>query len=105
MDYEGKPIKFIPFDTPGQEDYDRLRPLSYSDTDVLLVCFSLVSHASFENVRAKWFPEVRHHCPNVPIILVGTQLDLREDKVSISSTFYIQIFRINVLLAAFSTYM
>lgn len=47
------------FDTAGQEDYDRLRPLSYPQTDVFLVCFSVTSPASFENVREKWFPEVR----------------------------------------------
>lgn len=47
----------------GQEDYDRLRPLSYPQTDVFLVCFSVVSPASFENVKEKWVPEVRHHCP------------------------------------------
>ena len=67
------------FDTAGQEDYDRLRPLSYPQTDVFLVCFSVTSPASFENVREKWFPEVHHHCPGVPCLIVGTQIDLRED--------------------------
>ncbi|KAJ3083773.1 Rho GTPase [Quaeritorhiza haematococci] len=71
------------FDTAGQEDYDRLRPLSYPQTDVFLVCFSVVNPASFENVREKWFPEVRHHCPGVPCLLVGTQVDLRDDPASI----------------------
>lgn len=69
------------FDTAGQEDYDRLRPLSYLETDVFLVCFSVVLPASFENVEEKWFPEVHHHCPGVPCIIVGTQIDLRDDPV------------------------
>ena len=64
---------------PGQEDYDRLRPLSYPQTDVFLVCFSVTSPASFENVKEKWFPEVHHHCPGVPCLIVGTQVDLRDD--------------------------
>jgi small GTP-binding protein len=63
----------------GQEDYDRLRPLSYPSTDVFLVCFSVALPASFENVTQKWIPEVHHHCPGVPCLIVGTQTDLRDD--------------------------
>jgi Ras-related C3 botulinum toxin substrate 1 len=76
----GKPINLNLWDTAGQEDYDRLRPLSYPHSDVFLVCYSIVSPASFENIRNKWYPEVKHHCPDVPIILVGTKSDLRGDQ-------------------------
>ena len=68
------------FDTAGQEDYDRLRPLSYPQTDVFLVCFSVVAPASFENVKEKWVPEIKHHCPKTPFLLVGTQVDRRDDQ-------------------------
>lgn len=50
---DGKTISLGLWDTAGQEDYDRLRPLSYPQTDVFLICFSLVSPPSYENVRTK----------------------------------------------------
>lgn len=80
---DNKPINLGLWDTAGQGDYDRLRPLSYPQTDVFLLCYSITSPASFENVKAKWHPEIQHHCPNVPFIVVGTKLDLREDKATI----------------------
>jgi len=76
---DGKTISLGLWDTAGQEDYDRLRPLSYPQTDVFLICFSLVSPPSFENVRTKWWPEIAHHAPSTSLVLVGTKLDLRED--------------------------
>jgi small GTP-binding protein len=75
----GISVILAPWDTVGEDQYDRLRPLSYPQTDVFLICFSIVNPYSFENVRTKWYPEIRYHCPNTPIILVGTKLDLRKD--------------------------
>ncbi|POI22304.1 hypothetical protein CIB84_013949 [Bambusicola thoracicus] len=73
-------VELALWDTAGQEDYDRLRPLSYPDTDVILMCFSIDSPDSLENIPEKWTPEVKHFCPNVPIILVGNKKDLRNDE-------------------------
>ena len=75
----GKFVSLNLWDTAGQEDYDRLRPLSYPQTDVFLACFSVVSPSSFEHIHHKWYPEILHHCPGVPIILVGNKTDLREE--------------------------
>lgn len=74
-----KPINLSLWDTAGQEEYDRLRPLSYPQTDVFLLCFSVVSPTSYENARAKWYPEIMHYCPTAPFVLVGAKADLRED--------------------------
>ncbi|GFR84210.1 Ras-related and estrogen-regulated growth inhibitor-like protein [Elysia marginata] len=74
---EGKPYNVGFWDTAGQEDYDRLRPLSYPQTDVFLICFALDSRDSLSNVREKWIHELKHYCPDVPIMLVGCKKDLR----------------------------
>eukprot|EP01111_Echinosteliopsis_oligospora_P006130 TRINITY_DN20162_c0_g1_i1.p1 TRINITY_DN20162_c0_g1~~TRINITY_DN20162_c0_g1_i1.p1 ORF type:complete len:193 (+),score=37.38 TRINITY_DN20162_c0_g1_i1:74-652(+) len=78
-----KNIELGLWDTAGQEEYDRLRPLSYANAQVFLICFSLVNPVSFENVSAKWYPEVMHFCPDVPQILVGTKVDARNDSALI----------------------
>lgn len=58
-----------------------MRTLCYSNSDVFLLCFSVTCHTSFENVTSKWLPEIRRHClQNIPIILVGTQSDLRSNE-------------------------
>ena len=56
-----------------------MRPLSYPDTNVFLLCFSLVEHSSFVNAKVKWHTEISKHCPSAHVILVGTKLDLRND--------------------------
>jgi len=76
---DGLPVNIGFWDTAGQEDYDRLRPLSYPATNVFLVCFSLISRPSFDNIASKWKPELAHHRPFAPIVLVGCKADLRND--------------------------
>lgn len=79
---DGKTVDLRLWDTCGDENA-RLRPLAYPDTDVLLVAFSLDNSISLEQVGTKWIPEVTHHCPGVPLILVGTKLDLRDDPATV----------------------
>ena len=64
----------------GQEDYPRLRPLSYPSTDVFVVCFDVASRSSFQSVSETWVPEVRHYVPSAAVLLLGTKTDLRSAK-------------------------
>ncbi|XP_028817984.1 ras homolog family member Ub [Denticeps clupeoides] len=76
---DGTPVRLQLCDTAGQDEFDKLRHFCYTRTDVLLLCFSVVSPASFQNVWEKWVPEIRRRCPLTPFLLVGTQCDLRQD--------------------------
>lgn len=80
-----KKINFSSFflDTAGQEEYARLRTLSYPETDVFIICFSVVAPDSYHNVKQKWAPEVQHHCPTAAKLLVGTKIDLRDNHTTI----------------------
>ncbi|KAK9484307.1 P-loop containing nucleoside triphosphate hydrolase protein [Lipomyces starkeyi] len=76
----GKMLTLDLWDTAGQEDYDRLRPIAYTDVAVVLLAFSVDMPVSLENVYDKWWPEVMHYCPfGTPMILVGLKTDLRRD--------------------------
>ena len=67
------------WDTAGQEEFDRLRALSYEDTHVLMLCFSVDSPDSFENVGSKWIAEINENCPGVRVCLTALKCDLRKD--------------------------
>jgi Rho family, other len=102
VNFEGKLVELALWDTAGQEEYDRLRPLSYPESDVILIVFSIDFPVSLANVQDKvrsffnislpwccswirshsfyqWYPEVAHFCEGTPLILVATKTDLRRD--------------------------
>eukprot|EP00056_Hartaetosiga_gracilis_P016426 m.4991 g.4991 ORF g.4991 m.4991 type:complete len:191 (+) comp4090_c0_seq1:181-753(+) len=79
MVVDGAKFSLNMWDTSGQSDYDRLRPLSYPNTDIFVVCFAVNNKASLKNVVYKWVPEIKHHCPHVPFVLVGTKVDTRQN--------------------------
>ncbi|KAL5007523.1 hypothetical protein ScPMuIL_016329 [Solemya velum] len=78
-------IQMSIWDTSGDTGYDRVRPLSYTDADLVVICFSVADPDSMANVVTKWFPEVREYCPVQPVLLVGCKTDLRNDMETIST--------------------
>lgn len=72
---DGHVIDLRIWDNSGSDEYCKLRPLSYPQVDVFLVCFSLKCPASFENVATKWIPEIKTHVGKVPLVLVGCKRD------------------------------
>lgn len=76
------PVKVELADTAGQDFLDPLRRLCYPDSDVFLLCFSVIKPDTFVAVREKWAPIFRK--THKPIVLIGTQSDLRSDSAVIS---------------------
>ncbi|KZZ95649.1 Small GTPase superfamily, Rho type [Ascosphaera apis ARSEF 7405] len=67
------------WDTAGQEEFDRLRALSYDNTEAIMLCYSVDSPESLENIEYKWITEIADHCPAAKIVLVALKCDLREE--------------------------
>jgi len=78
--FESRSISLGLWDTAGQSDFEKLRPISYKEADVFLLFFSVVNPTSAENIKDKWIAEVKQHCPNIPYFLIGTQTDQRENQ-------------------------
>jgi len=79
IEVDGKHVELALWDTAGQEEHDRLRPLSYPNSNVILICFAINSPDSLYHVQQKWISEVRRFCPDPPAILVGCKKELRND--------------------------
>uniref|UniRef100_A0A1I7SWK3 Ras-like GTP-binding protein Rho1 n=2 Tax=Bursaphelenchus xylophilus TaxID=6326 RepID=A0A1I7SWK3_BURXY len=75
----GKPDMITVSDTAGEEDFSSMRPLSYPDADVFLVCYSVENTDSLKHIQEKWVPEIRHFCPNTPIVIIGNKKDIRDE--------------------------
>ncbi|XP_022254435.1 rho-related GTP-binding protein RhoN-like isoform X2 [Limulus polyphemus] len=78
-------INYTVWDTSGASAYGTVRPLAYKDASVFLLCFSIVDPESLNNTAARWHPEIRQHCAEVPVILCGCQCDLRNDLDTVTS--------------------
>ncbi|OAD69783.1 hypothetical protein PHYBLDRAFT_159683 [Phycomyces blakesleeanus NRRL 1555(-)] len=79
---DGQEVELSLWDTAGQEEFDRLRSLSYVDTHVLMLCFSVDNRDSLENIHTRWLEEVTEHCPHSKIVLVALKCDLRDDSAN-----------------------
>jgi len=73
-------VNLIFWDTSVGDTQNRIRKLSYSSAEIVLLCFSIVSPLSFGNIKEKWITKIRQECPNIPFLLIGTKVDLRENR-------------------------
>ncbi|CDS03503.1 hypothetical protein LRAMOSA00905 [Lichtheimia ramosa] len=76
---DNQEVELSLWDTAGQEEFDRLRTLSYADTHAVILCFSVDSRDSLENIPNRWLSEVHQYCPEAKILLVALKCDLRDN--------------------------
>ncbi|XP_058638257.1 rho-related GTP-binding protein RhoH [Onychostoma macrolepis] len=75
---DGIQISLGLWDTAGHDTFRQIRPMSYQQADVVLLCYSVANPNSLSNLRHKWIAEVREFLPKVPVLVVATQTDHRE---------------------------
>ncbi|XP_061441491.1 rho-related GTP-binding protein RhoH [Rhineura floridana] len=75
---DGVQVSLGLWDTAGSDSFKGIRPLSYQQADVILMCYSVANQNSFLSLRNKWVTEIRTHLPRIPILVVATQIDQRE---------------------------
>ena len=73
---KGTSCKLTVLDTSGCHEESNIRALAYKGCDAVIVCFDLTNEATLKNVEAKWLPELKEHCPSVPVYLAGCKRDL-----------------------------
>lgn len=82
--FNGRNLCINIMDLSGGDGFAKMRAIAYRGTQVFIMCFSLTNRASFENVRAKWRPELGAIAPRAPIVLVGTKADLKSKGAAVS---------------------
>ncbi|KAI8129201.1 Ras-like GTP-binding protein RhoL [Lucilia cuprina] len=82
---DDKEYRLVLVDTPGAMDCESMRRSAYANSDCLILCYAINSPTSFKSISSYWLPEIRTHCKEVPVILVGTKLDLRSNMKCITT--------------------
>lgn len=77
---ENESVNLTLWDTAGQEDYDSVRPLSYKDTDLVLLCYTIENSQVLDNIPKKWLFEIKNYCPNAYLFLIGLKKKILEMK-------------------------
>uniref|UniRef100_A0AAY5KFU8 Rho family GTPase 1 n=1 Tax=Esox lucius TaxID=8010 RepID=A0AAY5KFU8_ESOLU len=79
LELEDQRVELSLWDTSGSPYYDNVRPLCYSDSDAVLLCFDISRPDSFDGALKKWKTEILDFCPSTRILLIGCKIDLRTD--------------------------